>query len=174
MEHTLKESERTVPVIMYTPMRMTWGKLVYPEIVRPQIWLKMPLAPEYFRILDSNTLLFGGRQPIRMSAPEALIPISQILAYHVQPPFEVELDYDPDEPNRAMKQLAVSVDIFRFEGKIRISTAAEFAASIQGIQNTFRSFYDVTVRHPTAPEIKPLSVPMALIRADHMLYMIEE
>ncbi len=174
MTYTLKESERTASAMIYSPMRLCWGKLVHPMGIRPQTWLKMTLVPEYFIVLDANMLIFGGQQPARLSTTETYLPVAQIIAFHLVPPFEFEPDYDPDTPNREMKSLTINADIFRFDGNCRVSTIAEFAFSIQGGGKSFRSLYDVKISHPTAPSIKPIQVPHALVRMDHISYLLNE
>ena len=173
MTYPLKETERATPAMVYLPFRLCWGKLVHPMGIRPQNWLKMTMVPEYFLLAEAQMLLFHGPQPVRLSSPEMHIPVSQILAFHLMPPFEFEVDYDPNEPNRVMKPVSVNVDIFRFDGNVRISTLADFSFSIQKGGRSYRSLYDATVSHPATPGIKPLSVPAVLLRNDVTVYMIQ-
>lgn len=172
MPYELKESERTVQAMIYTPFRLCWGNLVHPMGVRPQNWLKMTMVPDHFVLLEANILLFGGQQPVRLPAPEMHLPVNQILAFHLIPPYDFELDYDPQEPNRQMKPVSVNVDVFRFDGNFRISSIADFSFSIRGGGKSYRSLYDVTISHPLTPGIKALQVPHALIRSDVSTYMI--
>jgi hypothetical protein len=171
MPDTLKPTERTTPAMVYAAARLIWGQLVHPETVRPQVWLKHTIAPEFLHFHDAQVIVFGGREPVRSAHISAHVPVSRVLAFHLLPPAEYEPDYDEFEPNRAMADVVVSCDIFRFEGLCRIATIAEFSSSIQGFRETFRPFYAVSVSHPTAPMMQPLLVPYVLIRAEEVVYL---
>ena len=172
MPYELKDTERIFPVMIYTPNHFYWGKLVHPMGIRPQNWLKMAMVPEFFLLMDANMLIFGGQQPVRLSYTEIYIPVSQILAFHLVPPFDFEPDFDPDERNREMKPVSIISDIYRFDGKVRVSSIAEFAFSIQGGGQSYFSLYDVTASHPTTPGLKPMKVPYALIRSGTLTYLL--
>lgn len=173
MTYQLKESERSIPAMIYSQGRMSWGKLVHPMGVRPQSWLKMTMIPENFLLLEANTLIFGGPQPVRLSASEMYVPVREIGAFHLMPPFEYEPDYDPDEPNRAMKPISALIDRFRFDGRMRISTMADFSFSIQKSGVSFLPLYEVTAGHPTVPSLKSIQVPYALLRMDLITFMVQ-
>ncbi len=174
MSYQLKDSERTVGAMVYSPMRMIWGNLVHPEPIQPQVWLKHTAAPEFLHFIDAQIVVFGGRKPARASMTEIHIPLSEVLAFHLLPAEESVPDYDPTEPNRAMKEVVVSCSIFRFEGLVRVATIADFGASIEGFRDLYRPFYAVSVSHPTAVEFEPMVVPYVLIRTDHIVYMVPE
>jgi len=149
---------------------MTWGKIIHPEAIRPQIWLKASVFPDYFTLLEAESLLFGGGKPVRVATPEIHIPTARILGYHMLPPTEFVPDYDESEPNREMRQVTLDADIFRFEGVIRIASFAGLKGSIQSFKEPYRPVYAALVSCPIAPEIKPLSIPYALVRTDEILY----
>lgn len=171
MEYILKPFEKSTPAMVYAPHRVMWGNLVHPETVRPQVWLKHTVAPEFLHFVEAQMIAFGGREPIRSAHDEIHFPVSRALAFHLLPPAEYEPDYDEHEPNRAMADVVVSCDIFLFEGLCRIATIAEFSASIQGFRETFRPFYAVSVSHPTAPWMQPMLVPYVLIRTGEVVYL---
>jgi hypothetical protein len=168
---SLKDFEKTVPAMVYAPSRMIWGQLVYPETVRPQVWLKHTVAPEFLHFTEAQMVVFGGQKPVRSAHPEIYFPVKRALAFHLLPPAEYTPDYDEHEPNRAMTEVEVSTDIFLFKGLCRLATIAEFSFSIQGFREIFRPFYAVSVSHPTAPEMQPMLVPYVLIRTEEVVYL---
>ena len=174
MPAAVKANEKTVPAMVYARSRLIWGQLVHPETVRPQMWLKHTLAPEFMHLVDAQVIVFGGREPVRAAYPSVHMPVSRILAFHLLPPAEYEPDYDEFEPNRVMADVVVSCDIFRFDGLCRIATIADFSSSIQGFREIFRPFYAVSVSHPTTPSMQPLLVPYVLIRTEEVVYLTND
>jgi hypothetical protein len=158
----------------YAPSRVIWGQLIHPETVRPQVWLKHTVAPEFLHFIDAQMIVFGRREPVRSTHASVHFPARRVLAFHLLPPAEYTPDYDENEPNRAMANVVVSCDIFLFAGLCRIATIADFSASIQGFRELFRPFYAVSVSHPTAPEMQPMLVPYVLIRTEEVVYLSDK
>ncbi len=173
MPYIIKETETTVPAMAYTNMRLIWGKLVAPKVVRVPTWLKMTMVPELMTFVEAEMLVFGGGQPARLSAPEIHIPSAQILAFHVLPPTQFEPDYDPNEPNRTMKPVSALCNIYRFDGKRRLSTLGDFVSVVQASKETYAGLYDVTISHPTVPGLKAITVPFVMLRADATAYIVQ-
>jgi hypothetical protein len=172
MPYELKEFERTTPAMVYLSGRMAWGELVHPEAINPQIWLKNTMAPEFLHLSQAQMIVFGADEPARAAYQDLYVPLGQVLAFHLLPPFDYVPDYDEHEPNRAMVDVHVSCDIFRFEGLCRIATIAEFSQSIAGFRQPFRPFYAVSITHPTTPSMEPLVVPYVLVRTENVTYML--
>jgi hypothetical protein len=172
MPFEIKESETAVPAMAYLDMRLVWGKLIAPKAVRAATWLKMSMVPGIFTFTDAEILVFGGSQPARLSTPACHLPTAEIIAFHVLPPATVELDYDPNEPNREMKPVTALASIFRFDGTKRISTLADFVQTVQSNKEPFSSLYDVTVSHPVAPGLKGITVPLVLMRSSAISYLM--
>lgn len=171
MSDHLKPHEHMTPAMAYLGSRLIWGQLVHPATVKPQVWLKHTIAPEFLHFHDATMVVFGGPEPVSSSHSSIHVSVDRILAFHLLPPADYEPDYDKLEPNRAMVDVVVSCDIFRFDGLCRIATVADFSASIEGFRETFRPFYAVSVSHPTAPHMEPMVVPYVLIRADEIVYL---
>ncbi len=169
---TLDENEKITPCMVYLPMRLIWGNLISKKGIRVETWLKMTLLPDYLTFLDAQMLIFGGPKPVRQSYAEIYAPLSEILAYHLLPPAlqHIEMDYDPNEPNRKMEPTTVYTSVFRFDGYKRISTLGDFSTAIATSKEVFTPLYDVTVSHPIASTMKPLSVPYLLLRHANATY----
>jgi hypothetical protein len=106
MAYKIKDNETTLPAMIYADQRIIWGKLVAPEAVRAQTWLKMSLLPDYFTLLEARMLVFAGDKPILFELDEIHVPIPSVLAYHLLPPFDYEPDYNPDDTvNRRLRGL---------------------------------------------------------------------
>ncbi len=166
MTYQIKENETTAASMIYARERIIWGKLVTPQVIRAQTWLKMNLLPDYFILLDANMLIFSGSQPIRLEMEEVHVPIHEIMAHHLVPPFDYEPDYNPDETNRAMTPVTAVFSIFRFEGNRRVSMLADSASALQAGKNSFFPLYNVTIAAFTVPGFKKITVPYSLIRSE--------
>jgi hypothetical protein len=73
------------------------------------------------------------------------------------------LDYDPSEPNRAMHDVQLSMGNFSAKGKVRISTHADFATSIEVAHAGWLSVYDVEVTTLFVPQFPAFHAPIMLV-----------
>ena len=167
--HKLSDNDDSVPSMAYLANGLIWGNLLTKKALRTSIWLKMPMAPEHFLFMDANVMIFSGTQQARASFFELHIPIGNILAFHVLPPAPVEMDYDPNEPNRKFEAVTALVGPFRFDGNRRISVMADLATSLAKSGEKYSGLYDVTVTYPV-PTMRALKLPFVLLRQDATFY----
>jgi hypothetical protein len=73
------------------------------------------------------------------------------------------MDYDASETNRKMEPVHVLAGSFEIKAKLRVSTSADFAASLDVMNATWMSLYDAEITNPYLPQLKVV-VPMLLAR----------
>lgn len=169
--YTLKPDERTTPVMLYTKEMVVRGDVVTKESVhRVNIWLRTDGAPKYMHLLKPQVLVLGDGQARPLSHSELFFPTAEIIAFHILPPTEEPLDYDPGEANRMLSPVEVLVGPFIMKGKIRISTQTEVGISLEVARIAWMSLYDVVVSNPHLPQMSPLHVPMVLVNPARVAY----
>jgi hypothetical protein len=73
------------------------------------------------------------------------------------------LEYDPDEPNRAMKDVNIMLGSFSVKGKLRISTHTDFATSIEVAHAGWLSVYDAEVAPLFLQGFPVMHAPLMLV-----------
>ncbi len=171
--YTLKPDEKTTPVMLYTQQSVVRGEVVAKQNVhRVSIWLRTDGAPRYMHILKPQILVFGGGPVKALSYSEVFFPTSELIAFHIIPPTDEPLDYDPNEANRAMEPMDVLVGSFIMRGKIRISTQTEMGTSLEMARVSWMSLYEVAISNPNLPQMAVLQVPMVLVNPNRVAYTI--
>ena len=169
--YILKPDEKSAPVMLYAKNSVVRGEAVVKQILpRLNIWLRTEGAPKYMHILKPQVLVFGGSPPKASSYSEIFFPTSEVIAFHTLPPVEEPPDYDPNEANREMDVIELLVGTFVMKGKIRISTQAELATSLETARASWMSVYDVWVTNPYLPQMPALQVPMMLINPNQVAF----
>lgn len=161
--YTLAPDEKVTAVMLYTTNLLVRGELVTKESARVSIWLRMQAQVHYVHVHKPQVLHFGGQLTKSIAYDELYLPISQIIGFHLVPPAEEPLDYDPSEPNRAMHDVYLSLGNFSVKGKVRISTHADFAASIEMAHAGWLSVYDADVTTLFVPQFPEFHAPLMLV-----------
>jgi hypothetical protein len=165
--YTLAPDEKATTVMIYTHNSLARGDLVTKQNARVSIWLRMQAEVYYVHIYKPQVLVFGGPQTKPFVYEEMYLPISQILGFHIVPPTEEPLDYDPNEPNRAMKDVNLLLGCFAIKGKVRISTHTDFANSIEVAHAGWLSVYEVEIVNPLVSQLPAIQTPMMLLNPMH-------
>lgn len=169
--YVLRPDEKTTPVMLYTPHSVVRGEVVTKQsVLRINLWLRTDGAPRYLHILKPQVLIFGGSPAKPLSYSELYFPTSEVIAFHILPPTEEPLDYDPDEANRTMEVVELLVGTFVMKGKIRISTQTEIAVSLEVARVSWLSVYDVWISNPYLPQMPALQAPMVLVNPNHVAF----
>lgn len=169
--YILRPDERTIPVMLYTQETVVRGEVITKESVhRVNIWLRTDGAPKYMHLLKSQVIVFGGSPVKALSYSELYYPTSQLIAFHILPPAEEALDYEPNEANRMMEPVEVIVGTFVMKGNIRISTQTEVGVSLESARVSWMSVYDASITNPYLPQMPPIQVPMVLVNPNHVAY----
>ena len=161
--YTLAPDEKITPIMVYTDNLLVRGELITKESARVSIWLRMPGQVHYVPIQKAQVLNFGGPATKSYSYDEMYLPISQIIGFHLVSPAEEPLDYDLSEPNRAMHDVQLSLGSFSVKGKVRISTHADFATSIEVAHSGWLSVYDAEVTSLFVPQFPAFHAPMMMV-----------
>ena len=163
--HTLAADEKATPVMIYTPQTMTWGKVISKEAIRVNIWLRTDVVPLYMRLMDAQSLLIGVKKsPKPVKHATLFVQTNQIIAFHLLPPAEEPLDYDPGEPNRIMQPTTALLGFFQFDGSIRMSTQTALDNFLNASKEEFLPLYNAKMTCPAIPSMKGVGTPLVLIR----------
>ena len=149
--------------MIYTGNLLVRGELITKESARVSIWLRMQGQVHYVHIQKAQVLNFGGPLTKSFAYDEMYLPISQVSGFHLLPPAEEQLDYDPSEPNRTMHDVQLLLENFSVKGKVRISTHADFATSIEVAHAGWLSVYDAEVTTLFVPQFPAFHASMMLV-----------
>jgi hypothetical protein len=161
--YTLASDEKATTVLIYTQNALIRGDLVTKQSARVSIWLRMQANVNYLHVHKPQILTFGGPLTKSMINDEIYCPISQIVGYHLAHPTDEPLDYDPAEPNRAMKEVNLLLGNFTVKGKLRISTHTDFATTIEVAHAGWLSVYDVEVSPLFVQGFPTMHAPIMLV-----------
>jgi hypothetical protein len=169
--YILRPDEKMTPVMLYAQDTLVRGEAVTKQnVARVNIWLRTGGVPRYIHLLKPQVLAFGGTPVKALSYSELYFPSAQVIGYHILPPAEEPLDYDPDSANRTMEYVEALVGTFVMKGKVRISTQTEVGVSLEVAVVTWMSVYDVEITNPYLPQMPPLHVPMVLLNPNHVAF----
>ena len=161
--YTLAADEKVTTVMIYTDNALVRGDLVTKDSARVSIWLRMQGQVYYVHVHKAQVLSFGGPLTKSMSYDEMYVPIAHIVGFHMVTPGEELLDYDASEPNRTMHDVNITMGNFSAKGKVRISTHADFATSIEVAHAGWLSVYDAEVTTLFVPQFPAFRAPMMLV-----------
>jgi len=162
--HTLAPDEKISTVMVYSRNKLIHGDLVTKNNVRVSIWLRTQGVPNYIHLLKPQVLLFGGSPAKSLTYNELFFPAERIIGFHLAPPASDPLDYDPDEANRVMVDVNLILGVFMLKGRVRVSTHADLATSIEVAHVGWLSVYDAEISNPFVPQMPAIKVPMLLVR----------
>ena len=161
--YTLAPDEKATTILIYTENALVRGELVTKQTARVSIWLRMQVQVNYLHIHKPQILAFGGPMTKSMINDEMYCPIDRIFGFHLAPPANEPLDYDENEPNRAMKDANLFLGNFAVKGKLRISTHADLATGIEVAHSGWLSVYDAEVSPLFVPSFPVMTAPMMLV-----------
>jgi hypothetical protein len=161
--YTLAADEKTTLVLAYTHNMLIRGEAVTKDNVRVSVWLRTDGAPNYIHLLNAQVLVFGGGAPKSLSYTEFFLPTQDVVVFHVAPPSNEALDYDPNEKNRSMDTVSVLLGTFMLKGKARYSSQTGLGSSLEVARTAWMSLYEVDVSNPFLPQLA-MHVPMLLMR----------
>lgn len=167
VDYILANDEKFTPVMIYTANALIKGNVISKEPIRVSTWLRTPMAPDYFRLLNANVLMMSIPGSMRsLSFKEYFIPVPQIIAYHLVPPHEDPLDFDETELNRKMEPVVVMVGSFMFKGSVRMSDQINIGTHLDVAHETYYSLYDSEVSNPGIQSMGILQIPLTILRSD--------
>lgn len=159
----LAPDEKASTVMMYTASMLIRGDLVLRENMKVSIWPRTQGMPNFVHLLNAHMIQLGGTSPRTYTKEEVFIPTPEIVAFHIAPPAQDPLDYDASETNRKMQPVQILMGSFVMKASLRVSTATDFAASLDVMNAPWISVYDAEITNPSVPQFA-VSVPMLLVR----------
>ena len=159
----LMPEEKSATVMMYTSSMLVRGELIVRENVRVSIWLRTQGVPNFIHLYNAHIIQLAGSPPKTYTKNELFIPTQELLGFHLAPPAHDPLDYDNSELNRTMELVHILMGSFELKANMRISTAADFATSLDVMNTSWLSLYDAEIVNPYIPQFK-MNVPMLLVR----------
>jgi hypothetical protein len=158
--------------MIYSNNMLVRGEIVNKQNMRVSIWLRTQGMPNYMHVYNTNVLVFGGAAVKSFSYDEMFFPTPQVIGFHIAPPAADPLDYDPNEPGRRLIDLSVMMGTFSMKAKSRISTAADFATSIDVARSTWMALYEAEITNSFMPNMPAIQAPMLLVRPDQVGFAI--
>ena len=159
----LQPDEKSSTVFVYTAAMLARGDVILRGNVRVSIWLRTQGVPNFIQLYNAQMLQLAGSPTKSYSSSEAFIPTQKVLGFHLAPPAQDPVDYDASEANRKMEPVHVLMGSFELKGNVRISTATDFATSLDVMNTSWLSLYDTEITNPYIPQFK-IHVPMLLVR----------
>lgn len=163
--YTLLPDEKKTPVMIYGRDKLISGEVVTKDSALVIGWLRTQGAPTYMHVLSANVVGLGSSAPKSYRFDEIYFPTAECLVFHLTPPKQDPLDYEPDEKNRLMMPMSVMAGSFLLQGQLRVSALTDLPTTMEGNRMTWLSFYEITISNPALPQMH-LNVPMALINAN--------
>jgi len=171
--YTLAADEKATAVIIYTANGLVRGEVITKQMVRVGIWLRTDAAPEYIHLLRAQVVTLCG-VPKVISLPELYLYSGLIYGFHLAPPAEEPLDYDPNEAHRLMLPVNVILGTFLLKCKVRISTQTDFGTSLTTISRlTWLSLYEAEITNPFLPPMGVIKTSMLLVRPQQVVFGLE-
>lgn len=168
---SLAENERATVVMVHTANTLSWGHLITKKAILAERFLIGATVPEFISLFNVQTIAIHGShvaKPIKYD--ELNVPYEAIVAFHLMPPAEAQLDYDPSEPNRLMIPFTAHTGSFHFNAKIRVGSQTSVQTLLGVAKSDFISIYDVEICHPSNPNMKPMNVNFAMIRRTAVMF----
>jgi len=157
--------EKAVPLMVYTVNWLCWGEFIAKESIRVSTIMRTNAAPEILCLHNAKTICPAvNTLPNPISLPVMQIPAEQILAYHLIPPHQDPLDYDPSEPNRRMDLVTVLAGKFQMDAKMRFASISNLTKYLDRTREIFTSIYEVEITCPIMPSLGTVKAPFALVR----------
>ena len=166
----LNEGETLSGMMFYTADSIVWGKMPHHETLMPSRVLTGVTIPEILSLYDAQAMFVGMNfvaKPVKQA--HMMIPTSTVLGYHLQPPTEDQIDYDPTEPNRRMAPVSLYIGPFLVKGSMRISEISSVKATLEAMKATYLSLYDLQVSQPHNPKMPPIKMNQGYFQTNALI-----
>jgi hypothetical protein len=170
--YTLAPDEKATKVMVYSRNKLIHGEIVTKENMRVSLWMRTQGVPNYIRIYKPEILFFGGSPPKSLTYNEYFFPKERVIGFHIAPPNADPPDYEANEVNRQMVDAHLMLGAFMLKGKMRISTQADLATSIEVSHMTWVSVYEAEIVNPFLPSMPVIHVPMLLVDPKQVSFAI--
>jgi protein involved in temperature-dependent protein secretion len=172
--YTLGPEEKASLVMAYTQNSLVRGELITRETLRLNTWFRTDSAPDFIHLHKAQWLQAAGAGFISLPYEELLLPVPLVIGFHIAPPAEEPLDYDPKEDNRVNKRISLLMGLFVVKGNVRISAQTDLATSLQIAHSPWISIYDTEISSPQLPQMPTLQIPLLLVRPVQVVFIPQE
>jgi hypothetical protein len=173
--YTIEADEKISPVMVYTQTMLFLGDVVTKKAIRVSTWLRSNAAPKYINMNDVQVMNFSGAgMPKPQHLKTVLLPTHQVIAFHLRPPTQEPLDFDPTETNRKMEPVSALIGPFRADGSIRMAVQTTLARYLDVAKETYSSMYDVELSHPMLPAMGVIKTPFLLINNELVVLSLRQ
>lgn len=169
--YTLGPEDKVTVVMAYTQNGLVRGELVTRESLRLNTWFRTDSAPDFIQLHKPQWLQSAGASFKSLAFEELLLPVPIVIGFHIAPPAQEPLDYDPKEDNRINKRVTILMGLFVVNGNIRISAQTDLATSLQITHSPWVSVYDVELSSPQLPQMPALQIPLLLVRPAQVVFI---
>lgn len=159
----LAPDEKLSSVMVYTQSMLIRGDLILRENMRVSIWPRTQGVPNFIHLFNAHMIQLAVSPPKNYAKNEVFVPTAEIIVFHLAPPAHDPLDYDNSEANRKMEAVHVLAGSFEIKAQLRVSTAADLAASLDVMNTSWMSLYEAEITNPYLPQLK-MTAPMLLAR----------
>lgn len=166
----LEADEKISHVMIYTLSGIYWGELITKSIIRVSTWLRTNAVPDRITLHNAKGMITTGGQVSPTSYTELHISLSQIQAFHLIPPEQDPIDYDPTEPNRKMEPVLILLSSFQFKGYLRLSTTSTVKKFLDVTHELYTPIYDAEITNLLLPNLGSIKVPYTLIRQETAIF----
>jgi hypothetical protein len=173
LPYRLDPDDKVTPMMVYTNTSMARGEFISKEVVRVGTWLRTVSGISYISLYRAQSMTSTGTTPQVASFSELHIPINQLVGYHILPPAQEPLDYDPSEPHRKMESLILSFGPFRVLCKLRIGETSNLSSHLKTSREAYMSIYEVEVSNPSIPNMAAIKAPMMLVQPSLVTFAIK-
>jgi hypothetical protein len=163
--YDIADDEKLSQVMVYTDYSLCWGEVATKEIVRVSTWLRTNAAPDNMLLYNARCLPSQSSQSLKPTGFNELhIPTHHVLAYHLLPPAQDPLDYDPRDGLRRLEPVTVMSGPYRFDGNLLLAQKSNLTKFIEISKEVYTSLYDVEITYPLMASMGKLKVPFLLFR----------
>lgn len=168
--YQLGTDEKALPVMIYTATMAVWGDVIVKEMIRISTWLRTNNCPDNLHLYNARLMMTSGVPQKPVLFPEMILTTTQVMAYHLIPPAQDPLDYDPTEPNRKMEPVTAVIGSFRFDGFIRMATMSTLPRYMEVNREMFTALYNTDISNMVLPQLGVIKVPFLMARQAYALF----
>lgn len=170
----ISDEETTTSLMFYTTQGLVWGEVVHNKQVLPGRLLVGISTPDMITLYNAQVMFTEANfisRPVKHK--ELFIHEHNVLAYHLTPPAQDQIDYDPTEPHRIMTPVGVHIGAFQAKVQMRISDRTSVKTNLDVSKSEFITFYDAEVTHPHNPNMPPIKNNLIYTRMRSAIFSVD-
>ena len=169
--YRLGPDEKMSQVMVYTANSFLLGDLVVKSIIRISTLLRTSAVPDWLTLYNASLLITNqGANAKPFNRTEMHVSVPQISAFHLIPPAQDPVDFDPTELNRRMEPINAIFSSFLVKANMRISANATLKKYIELNREPFAGLYDVEVTSLSLQNFGVVKMPYILVRQVNTIF----